>query len=199
MWREAPSLDLIMEPCGVGSERVRIARAVANPAFCRPIPRIYRVWPSWRYLKRPLRKYGFEDTASSIEKYSPKFRRAAALDPTYNGLPFLELPMSIARTPEPPYYAVIFTSLRTEGDDGYGQMADRMVELASQQPGYLGVESAREGLGITVSYWASLEAIANWKTQARHLVAQRLGKEKWYAAFQLRVCRVERDYGFERE
>jgi heme-degrading monooxygenase HmoA len=106
--------------------------------------------------------------------------------------------MQPARTPEPPYYAVIFTSLRTEGDDGYGRMAERMVELAAQQPGYLGVESAREGLGITVSYWTSLEAIAHWKAQAQHLVAQRLGKEKWYAAFKLRVCRVERDYGFER-
>lgn len=106
--------------------------------------------------------------------------------------------MDIARTPEPPYYAVIFTSLRTEGDNGYGHMADRMVELASQQPGYLGVESAREGLGITVSYWASLEAIAAWKAVAAHQVAQRLGKEKWYSEFRLRVCKVEREYGFTR-
>jgi heme-degrading monooxygenase HmoA len=106
--------------------------------------------------------------------------------------------MDIAQTPQPPYYAVIFTSLRTEGDNGYDQMAQRMVELAMQQPGYLGLETAREGLGITVSYWDSLEAITNWKAQSAHLVAQRLGKEKWYASFQLRVCRVERDYGFER-
>src|SRR5687767_15917283 len=73
-----------------------------------------------------------------------------------------------ARTPEPPYYAVIFTSTRTAVDEGYGAMADRMVELASQQPGFLGVESTRgaDGLGITVSYWASLEAIAAWKANA---------------------------------
>lgn len=106
--------------------------------------------------------------------------------------------MDLARTPEPPYYAVIFTSLRTEGDNGYGQMADRMVELAAQQPGFLGVESAREGLGITVSYWESLEAIAAWKAVAAHQVAQRLGKERWYSEFRLRVCRVEREYGFAR-
>lgn len=106
--------------------------------------------------------------------------------------------MDIARTPAPPYYAVIFTSLRTEGDNGYDQMAQRMVELAMQQPGYLGLETAREGLGITVSYWDSLEAITAWKAVAAHLVAQRLGREKWYASFQLRVCKVERDYGFER-
>lgn len=106
--------------------------------------------------------------------------------------------MEPARTPEPPYYAVIFTSLRTEGDNGYDQMAGRMVELAMQQPGFLGLETAREVLGVTVSYWESAEAIANWKAQAQHLVAQRLGREKWYAAFKLRVCRVERDYGFER-
>ncbi|MCE7922949.1 MAG: antibiotic biosynthesis monooxygenase [Haliscomenobacteraceae bacterium CHB4] len=102
----------------------------------------------------------------------------------------------IAKTPEPPYYAVIFTSLRTEGDHGYGKMAEHMVELASRQPGFLGVESAREGVGITVSYWESLEAIRHWKANAEHLVAQRLGREKWYSAYKTRVCLVERDYGF---
>ena len=100
----------------------------------------------------------------------------------------------LASTPEPPYYAVIFTSLRTEGDDGYGCMAERMVELAAQQPGFLGVESVREasGLGITVSYWKDEEAIKAWKAHLEHAVAQRLGKEKWYAAYSLRVAKVER-------
>lgn len=106
--------------------------------------------------------------------------------------------MSIAQTPAPPYYAVIFTSLRTEGDDGYGNMADAMVELASQQPGFLGVESAREDVGITVSYWDSLESIAAWKRNAEHLAAQRLGREQWYESYKTRICRVERDYRFER-
>jgi heme-degrading monooxygenase HmoA len=106
--------------------------------------------------------------------------------------------MTIAQTPEPPYYAVIFTSLRTEVEDGYGGMAERMVELAAQQPGFLGVESARDGLGITVSYWQNLEAIAAWKANTAHLVAQRLGHERWYESFKTRICRVERDYGFEK-
>lgn len=101
----------------------------------------------------------------------------------------------IARTPQPPYYAVIFTTKRTEGDNGYAAMADRMVELAAAQEGFLGIESAREDLGITVSYWASLEAIRAWKQNAEHLQAQRLGRESWYADFTLRVARVERDYG----
>jgi heme-degrading monooxygenase HmoA len=101
----------------------------------------------------------------------------------------------IARTPAPPYYAVIFTSTRTEGSEGYAEMAERMVELAAQQPGYLGVESARNEVGITVSYWESLEAIRHWKANAEHLVAQKMGREKWYSAFKTRVCRVERDYG----
>ncbi len=103
----------------------------------------------------------------------------------------------IAKTPTPPYYAVIFTSLRTDVDEGYGDMADRMVELAAAQPGFLGVESARSGLGITVSYWESLEAIRHWKMNAEHLIAQQLGRKQWYAAFQTRICKVERDYGFE--
>lgn len=102
----------------------------------------------------------------------------------------------IAKTPEPPYYAVIFTSLRTEGDNDYGAMAEHMVDLAARQPGFLGVESAREEVGITVSYWESLEAIRHWKANAEHLVAQRLGREKWYRAYKTRVCLVERDYGF---
>ncbi len=101
----------------------------------------------------------------------------------------------IAATPKPPYYAVIFTSLRTDGDAGYDAMAVRMVELAAQQPGFLGVESAREGLGITVSYWESAAAIAAWKRNAEHLVAQERGREHWYSAYRTRVCRVEREYG----
>lgn len=105
----------------------------------------------------------------------------------------------IAQTPQPPYYAVIFTSERTEGDHGYAEMADEMVKLASTQPGFLGVESAREGLGITVSYWASLEAIQNWKQNERHLVAQRKGMSEWYLRYKTRICKVERDYGFEAE
>ncbi|MGM0784002.1 MAG: antibiotic biosynthesis monooxygenase family protein [Pseudomonadota bacterium] len=101
----------------------------------------------------------------------------------------------IANTPEPPYYAVIFSSHRTEGDHGYGAMAERMVALAASQPGFLGIESAREGLGITVSYWESLEAIKNWKRHAEHREAQQLGHERWYADFRVRIAKVEREYG----
>jgi heme-degrading monooxygenase HmoA len=101
---------------------------------------------------------------------------------------------SIAKTPAPPYYAVIFTSLRTDVDDGYGAMATRMLELAATQPGFLGVESARDGVGITVSYWSDLESIRLWKQNAEHLEAQRLGHQKWYSAFKTRVAKVERDY-----
>ena len=100
---------------------------------------------------------------------------------------------------QPPYYAVIFTSRRRaeHTDDGYAEMAERMVELAATQSGFLGIESARgeDGLGITVSYWRSEQDIAAWKANAEHLVAQRLGREKWYESFQLRVARVERAYG----
>ena len=103
----------------------------------------------------------------------------------------------IAPTPQPPYYAVIFTSLRTAVDEGYGAMAERMVELAGSQPGYLGHESAREGLGITVSYWKDLDSIKQWKQESEHLVAQQYGREKWYTHYKTRICLVERDYGFE--
>ena len=101
-----------------------------------------------------------------------------------------------ARTPDPPYYAVIFTSTRTSVDDGYGAMADAMETLAAQQPGFLGIESSRDaaGFGITVSYWASEEAIAAWKANARHRVAQSSGQQKWYEHFETRVARVERAY-----
>jgi heme-degrading monooxygenase HmoA len=98
-----------------------------------------------------------------------------------------------------PYYAVIFSSQRTAADGaGYAAMADRMLVLAAEQPGFLGVESARgaDGLGITVSYWESRAEIAAWKAHAEHLVAQQMGREKWYSAFRLRVCRVERDVAF---
>lgn len=98
-------------------------------------------------------------------------------------------------TPAPPYYAVIFSSTRTEGDNGYNAMSDAMVELAKQQDGFLGLESAREGLGITVSYWSSLEAIKAWKKNAQHLHAQKMGRKQWYSSFKVRIAKVEREYG----
>jgi heme-degrading monooxygenase HmoA len=102
----------------------------------------------------------------------------------------------IAKTPRPPYYAVIFSSVRTSVSEDYAATADQMEQLAMQQPGYLGHESARNEIGITVSYWESLEAIRNWKQQADHLVAQQYGREKWYEAYTTRICLVERDYSF---
>ena len=103
----------------------------------------------------------------------------------------------IAVTPEPPYYAVIFTSLQGADTEGYGEMADRMVELAATMPGYLGIESVRneEGHGITVSYWDSEQAIRQWKANAEHRVAQQTGRTRWYQDYALRVAKVERAYG----
>jgi heme-degrading monooxygenase HmoA len=103
---------------------------------------------------------------------------------------------AFAKTPRPPYYAVIFSSLRTAGENEYGRTADRMVELAAQQPGFLGVESVRDidGFGITVSYWDSTEAIAAWKAQAEHVIAQETGKRLWYEHYELRIAKVERAY-----
>jgi heme-degrading monooxygenase HmoA len=103
--------------------------------------------------------------------------------------------MGIASTPEPPYVAVVFTSLRTEGDHGYAAMTARMEQLAAEQPGYLGIESARDEVGITVSYWVDEDAARAWKQVAAHLVAQRRGREAWYADYRVRVAVVHRDYG----
>ncbi|MEV4813274.1 antibiotic biosynthesis monooxygenase family protein [Micromonospora avicenniae] len=100
-----------------------------------------------------------------------------------------------AETPEPPYVAVIFTSLRTPGDNGYAVMSASLDALAREQPGFLGIESAREGLGITVSYWADQAAAQSWKQVAAHLVAQRRGRDVWYADYRVRVATVEREYG----
>ena len=102
-----------------------------------------------------------------------------------------------ANTPAPPYYAVIFTNQRTAGDDGYADTAERMVALASQQPGFLGVESVRgtDGVGITVSYWASEDAIAAWRQHAEHSLAREQGRKHWYGRFSVRVAKVERAYG----
>ena len=97
---------------------------------------------------------------------------------------------------KPPYYAVIFTSLRRDPDPEYDQMAEEMETLAADQPGYLGIESARsqDGKGITVSYWKDLDSIAAWKKNARHQIAQKRGKEKWYLSYSIRIARVEREY-----
>ncbi len=100
----------------------------------------------------------------------------------------------IANTPKPPYYCVVFTSVVSNNISGYAEMAQQMLELAAIQPGYLGIESAREKVGITVSYWKDLESIKNWKANSKHLVAQKYGKEKWYSDFSVRIAKVEHDY-----
>lgn len=107
------------------------------------------------------------------------------LDPHDDGL---------ATTPEPPYVAVIFTSLRTEGDRGYATMSQRMNDLARQQPGFLGVDSARDGVGITVSYWIDEPSAAAWKQISEHVIAQNRGRSVWYAEYQVRVATVTRAY-----
>jgi heme-degrading monooxygenase HmoA len=102
---------------------------------------------------------------------------------------------SIAETPPPPYVAVIFTSLRTEGDNGYTAMAEAMEVTAREQPGYLGIEAARDEVGITVSYWRDEDSAAAWKQVGAHLVAQRRGRDAWYRDYRVRIAHVTRDYG----
>src|SRR5262245_3487688 len=103
---------------------------------------------------------------------------------------------AIASTPSPPYVAVIFTNVRTEGDNGYLETAARMEELAARQPGYLGIESARAEVGITVSYWATEVDATAWKRVVEHAEAQRIGREQWYARYIVRVATVTREYGY---
>jgi heme-degrading monooxygenase HmoA len=108
----------------------------------------------------------------------------------------------IARTPPPPYYAVVFTSRRAAADEeGYGRMAGEMEALVARQQGFLGMESVRgdDRVGITVAYFSDEPSIAAWKQQEEHRVAQRLGRERWYEAYSVRVCRVERAYGWTRD
>ena len=95
-----------------------------------------------------------------------------------------------------PYYAVIFTSTRTEGDNGYSEMSELMESLAKEQEGFIGVDSARNAVGITVSYWENLESIKNWKQNTEHLLAQQKGRSEWYNWYNVRICKVEREYDF---
>jgi len=104
----------------------------------------------------------------------------------------------IAKTPQPPYYAVIFSTLRTEINEGYEETASRMEELAKEQEGYLGIETAKNELGITVSYWKSLDSITKWKNNVEHTMARNKGRMFWYEKYRLRICKVERDYGFDK-
>ena len=102
----------------------------------------------------------------------------------------------IANTPKPPYYAVIFSSVRTDGDNGYSAMAGKMAELAEKQEGFLGMESVRDELGITVSYWRDLESVRKWRENLEHTFARNQGRAQWYKAFKVRISRVETDYDF---
>ena len=106
---------------------------------------------------------------------------------------------ALVTTPKPPYYVVIFSSVKSENDDGYSEMSARLLELVINQDGFLGVESARNEIGITVSYWESLDAIQKWKDNSVHKMARKKGREKWYDKFTVRIARVEREYGFNSE
>lgn len=105
----------------------------------------------------------------------------------------------LASTPEPPYYAVIFTTQRTDIEDGYAQTAEQMVALASTQSGFLGTDSVRDtgGAGITVSYWRDLAAIAAWRDHSDHIAARNSGRARWYRAYTLRIACVERAYDWD--
>lgn len=105
----------------------------------------------------------------------------------------------IANTPQPPYYAVIFSSVRTEEEKGYFEMAKEMERLVKTQPGFLGYESAREETGITVSYWKDLDSIKRWKENPAHMIAREKGRKVWYERFKVRIAKVERDYDFKIE
>ncbi len=112
--------------------------------------------------------------------------------------------MKIVKTPEPPYYAVIFTSHKTNNDAGYNEMSLKMLELVEKQHGFLGYESAIDSVvgktpsgGITISYWKNLDSIKNWRENKEHILAQKFGKEKWYKSYKIRICKIERDYMFE--
>lgn len=102
----------------------------------------------------------------------------------------------IVSTLEPPYYAVVFTSIRTDNNVDYNEMAEEMEQLAALQRGYLGMEHAKEDISITVSYWKDLDSIKHWKANERHLIAQKTGRESWYRTYKIRICKVERDYGY---
>lgn len=104
----------------------------------------------------------------------------------------------IAKTPKPPYYAVIFTSLKTDEEKGYAAMAEKMVRMGEEQDGFLGIESVREELGITISYWKDLNSIQQWKENSEHKIAREKGKEIWYKTFKVRIAKVERDYSFDK-
>ncbi len=104
----------------------------------------------------------------------------------------------IATTPQPPYFAVIFTSIKTPIDEGYNEMAEKMIALAAKQEGFLGVEAARNEIGITVSYWKDVASIKKWKEVSEHKIAQEKGKTTWYKSFKTRIAKVERDYEFHK-
>ena len=107
--------------------------------------------------------------------------------------------MEIARFKQIPCYAVIFNSVLKDNADGYEEMAERMVELAKKQPGFLGFESVRDDIGITISYWQDLQSIKKWKEHSEHVIAQEKGKKQWYSSYVLRICKVEKQYYFDEE
>lgn len=183
------------ERCGAGLDAAGEAYVCSHECtFCRTCRDAHSgVCPNCggELLRRPRR--GVPAAQRAADEAAPAGDSGDATRPAAEG----DTP---ARTPPPPYYAVTFTSLRTPDEAGYDEMSERMVALAAQQPGYLGLESTRgpNGLGLTVSYWRGLDDIHAWKAVDEHRRAQQLGRARWYRAYKTRVSRIEYDYGFER-
>lgn len=178
------------------------ADMVSHPAACRLSSyRVFRVGLSvvFPWMEREAARGCLEvDTDDGVPGAVQHVVRSfdPCMDCTVHGERITEGRLATPEnTPAPPCYAVIFTSVRQPGDAGYGETAARMLELARSQPGFPGFESARQEIGISVSYWSSLEAIRAWKGNAEHRPAQRRAGD-WHAAFRARICRVEREYGF---
>jgi heme-degrading monooxygenase HmoA len=92
-------------------------------------------------------------------------------------------------------YVVIFRAKVRVLDEEYSKAASRMRELALSQFGCLEFHAVTEGRNeVALSYWPSEEAIRAWKSHPEHILAQRLGRERWYESYSVQVAAVTREY-----
>ncbi len=94
-------------------------------------------------------------------------------------------------------YAVIFRAEVNMVDKKYSEMALQLRELAVNEYGCLEFTSVTEGTQeIAISYWKNKKQIEQWKNDAIHQVAQKLGRSQWYKSYKVQVVEIIREYEY---
>ncbi len=96
---------------------------------------------------------------------------------------------------------VVLFRIRTRADVDlaeYGAAFQRMLELVSEIPGFVGIEgfTGEDGSELALATFETEEAIAQWREQPEHVATRRRGREEFFASYDITIATVHRHYGW---